>query len=97
MVFLAGLAVVTPRGPREDSTALRRLLLAFAAGVFCCYVFYTPFDAWWYLRFVLPAFPAIFVLAADALCKALGGSDRSGDWWSRSPSSSSAPSTRSRR
>lgn len=67
MVFLAGLAVVTPRGPRRDSAALRRLLLAFAAGVFCCYVFYTPFDAWWYLRFVLPALPAIFVLAADGV------------------------------
>jgi hypothetical protein len=67
VVFLAGLAVVAPRGPRRDSTALRRLLLAFVAGVFCCYVFYTPFDAWWYLRFILPACPAIFVLAADVV------------------------------
>ena len=67
VVFLAGLAVLAARGPRFDSTPLRRLLLAFVAGVFCCYVFYTPFEAWWYLRFILPALPAIFVLAADAV------------------------------
>ena len=53
---------------RDDSGAAPRLLLlAFAAGVFACYLLYTPFDAWWYLRFVLPAFPAIFTLAADAV------------------------------
>lgn len=67
VVFLAGLAVVAPRGPRRDSAALRRALLAFVAGVLCCYMFYTPFEAWWYLRFILPAYPAIFVLSADAV------------------------------
>jgi len=43
------------------------VLLGFVAGVFACYLLYTPFHAWWFLRFVLPAFPAIFALASDAV------------------------------
>lgn len=42
-------------------------LLAFAALTFACYVPYTVFDAWWFLRFVLPAFPAILVLTSAAV------------------------------
>ena len=42
-------------------------LLAFVIAVFGCYAFYTPFHAWWFLRFLLPAFPVAFVLAADAV------------------------------
>jgi hypothetical protein len=44
---------------------LRRWFFTFVLAVFACYMWYLPFDAWWYLRFVLPAFPLIFVLAAD--------------------------------
>jgi 4-amino-4-deoxy-L-arabinose transferase-like glycosyltransferase len=36
----------------------------FVVTVWLCYVFYTPFDAWWTLRFLLPAFPALCVLAS---------------------------------
>ena len=41
------------------------LLLAFIAVTFLCYVFYVAFgrDEWTYLRFLLPAFPALLVLA----------------------------------
>jgi hypothetical protein len=39
-------------------------LAAFAALIWFSYLFYTPFDAWWYLRFLLPAFPAMLVMAA---------------------------------
>jgi hypothetical protein len=46
---------------------LRRWLFTFVLAVFACYLWYLPFDAWWYLRFVLPAFPLIFVLAADVV------------------------------
>jgi hypothetical protein len=53
------------RGPKPSGRALRRMLLVFVAGVFACYLGYTPFNAWWYLRFVLPALPVMFVLAAD--------------------------------
>ncbi len=35
---------------------------AFAAGVWLCYLFYIPFDAWWYLRFLLSSFPPLLVL-----------------------------------
>jgi hypothetical protein len=45
-------------------------LLAFACAVGACYVFYLPFDAWWFLRFLLPAFPALLVLTAAALMSA---------------------------
>jgi hypothetical protein len=36
---------------------------AFAAGIWLCYLFYVPFDAWWYLRFLLSSFAPLFVLA----------------------------------
>jgi hypothetical protein len=53
------------------STALARRqcvwLLAFAAAVLACYIPYEVFDAWWYLRFLLPAYPALLVLTAAAL------------------------------
>lgn len=39
-------------------------LLAFAAATFACYIPYEVFDAWWYLRFVLPAFPPLLVLSS---------------------------------
>jgi hypothetical protein len=42
-------------------------LLAFVAAVATCYVFYIPFDAWWFLRFLLPGFPALCVLTAATL------------------------------
>ena len=38
-----------------------RLLAFVALAVFGAYSVYTPFDAWWYLRFLLPAWPAVFI------------------------------------
>jgi hypothetical protein len=38
-------------------------LAAFAAGVWLCYVFYVPFDTWWYLRFLLSSFAPLLILA----------------------------------
>ncbi len=40
------------------------LLWAFAAVLVACYAFYLPFDDWRYLRFLLPALPAVLVLTA---------------------------------
>jgi hypothetical protein len=57
---------------RNDRTPVRWLLAAFIAIVFGSYLLYIPFDAWWYLRFLLPAFPFIFVLAADTVWTAAG-------------------------
>ena len=65
LVFLFLLSPLLSDSPRRASRMLRRSFLAFVLGVFACYLWYRPFDDWWYLRFVLPAFPLIFVLAAD--------------------------------
>jgi hypothetical protein len=35
------------------------MLAAFASVVIALYLAYTPYDAWWYLRFLLPAWPVI--------------------------------------
>ena len=59
------LSVVAPFlvAPRRLAAAL----LVFAAAVYGCYAFYAPFDAWWFLRFLLPAFPALLALTAAAV------------------------------
>lgn len=66
-VFVFLLAVALPPGPKPESRTLRWILLAYIAAVFGCYLFYSPFDDWWYLRFVIPAMPAMFVLSLDAI------------------------------
>jgi hypothetical protein len=65
--FLFPLAALIPGRPGEPPRWLRCVLVGFVAAVWACYLWYEPFDAWWYLRFVLPAFPVMFVLAADAV------------------------------
>jgi hypothetical protein len=62
-MVVAGLAApwLVPR--RSSAVAL----LVFVLAVVGCYAFYIPFDAWWYLRFLLPAFPAMLVLVASTL------------------------------
>ena len=67
LVFLFVLSPLLPPGPAPHSRWLRRILLAFAGAVVGCYLWYLPFDAWWFLRFLLPAFPVLFVLAADVV------------------------------
>lgn len=41
--------------------------LAFFAVVLGTYVFYLPFDAWWFTRFLLPAYPLLVVSSAAVL------------------------------
>jgi hypothetical protein len=65
LVFAFFLAGVLPRGPRQTSRALRLCFFAFISGVVASYLWYLPYDAWWFLRFLLPAAPLVFVLAAD--------------------------------
>jgi hypothetical protein len=65
--LLAPLAAFAYRG-RERITRL--LSFAFVGAVFGCYVFYTSFEEWWYLRFLLAAFPFVFVLGGDAVSTA---------------------------
>jgi hypothetical protein len=60
-------------GPLVIAKPFRRVawaLLVFAAATFACYLPYVVFDAWWYLRFVLPAFPPLLVLESAILLAA---------------------------
>jgi len=43
------------------------ILAGFGCGLFLLYVSYLPFDAWWFLRFLLPAVPLAFLFGADAV------------------------------
>ena len=42
------------------------ILIAYAAAVWLLYLFYLPFDQWWYLRFLIPAIPIVLLLGAEA-------------------------------
>jgi hypothetical protein len=55
---------IAPAAPAPKRAA--GWLLAFAAAVLACYLPYLVFDAWWYLRFVLPAIAVVLTLAAVA-------------------------------
>jgi hypothetical protein len=48
-------------GAVASAKAATRLLAAMAVVVFAMYAFYIPFDAWWFLRLLLPAWPALCV------------------------------------
>jgi hypothetical protein len=55
--------------PGSDGLPPKMLLAGLTVTVVACYVFYLTFDAWWYLRFLLPAFPAVMILAAAGLSR----------------------------
>lgn len=61
-LFVAPALLPQPRVPH-----LRMLTGGFIGVLFLSYLFYTPFDAWWFLRFLLPMWPAIMVLTAAAV------------------------------
>jgi hypothetical protein len=68
---LAGLlALVVPSSTLWRTAAARRaqwLFAAFAAVVWISYLFYVPWDAWWYLRFLLPSWPLMAIGLAALL------------------------------
>jgi hypothetical protein len=49
------------RAAEADVRSKLVVLTGFVLLAIGCYAFYVPFDAWWYLRFLLLAFPAIFM------------------------------------
>jgi hypothetical protein len=51
----------------EHRRSSRFLLAGITTVVWASYLFYLQFDAWWYLRFLLPMFPVAIVLAAAAV------------------------------
>jgi hypothetical protein len=68
LVALAGLYFVAPRLFPETRVPHPRLLLGGTiAVVTLSYLFYLPFDVWWYLRFLLPMWPVMMLLTAAAL------------------------------
>ena len=60
--FLA-LALVAPFVARGAARRRAWWLLAFAAATLACYLPYVVYDAWWFVRFLLPLLPPLLVLA----------------------------------
>ena len=68
VVVLAGLFFVAPGLLPPAKIPRAPLLLGGSiAVVLLSYLFYQPFDAWWYLRFLLPMWPVMMLLTAAAL------------------------------
>jgi hypothetical protein len=70
------LALVAPFALRAHASAPgregwpRRLAIVwwcFIAANVLSYIFYLPFDEWWYVRFLMPAYPPLLVLSCAAL------------------------------
>jgi hypothetical protein len=74
-VVLAGLGLILTGGfrPRHGDEGPRvppkLVVVAMIGAVLLCYLFYLAFDDWWYLRFLLPAFPFVMVAAAAGLAR----------------------------
>jgi hypothetical protein len=68
-VVVGAIALAVARPSLAPRTGL--LLAGWVVVVLLSYVFYQPFDAWWYLRFLLPAWPVVMMFAAAALIAAL--------------------------
>lgn len=68
VVVLAAVFFIAPWALTPARIAFPRVLLGgVAAIVVLSYLVYQPFDAWWYLRFLLPAWPIVMLLTAAAL------------------------------
>ena len=66
LLGLVGVPLVParPLAGMVDGRAVRVLLGGLILTTWLSYLFYRPFDAWWYLRFLLPSWPAMMVVAA---------------------------------
>jgi hypothetical protein len=68
IVAAAALFFVAPGLLPPAKVAFARVLLGGSLSVvLLSYLFYQPFDAWWYLRFLLPMWPVMMLLTAAAL------------------------------
>jgi hypothetical protein len=65
-IVFAALSVIAAVRPAAGRPAVRLAWILFTATVLC-YIAYFHFDAWWYLRFLLPGLGAFFVLVAVGL------------------------------
>jgi Dolichyl-phosphate-mannose-protein mannosyltransferase len=71
LAFLFVIALFRRRAQMGREVAV---VLAFGLVLGVLYLFYTPFNAWWFLRFLLPAVPLAFLFCADAIDWAARGS-----------------------
>jgi hypothetical protein len=68
VVALAALYIAVPRLFPPARIRFARLLLGGTmAVVVLSYLFYVPFGAWWFLRFLLPMWPVMMLLTAASL------------------------------
>jgi hypothetical protein len=68
VVVLAALYVAVPRLFPPPRVRCARLLLGGTMSVVVLsYLFYVPFGAWWFLRFLLPMWPVMMLLTAASL------------------------------
>jgi len=68
VVALAALYVAVPRLFPPPRVRFARLLLGGTMSVVVLsYLFYVPFGAWWFLRFLLPMWPVMMLLTAASL------------------------------
>lgn len=68
VVALAGLFFVAPSWFHRGRIPFPRVLAGSTIlVVLLSYLFYLPFDAWWYLRFFLPIWPLLMLLTAAGL------------------------------
>ena len=67
-VGLAALYFLDRRVRMASTVPLQPLLLGGTiVVVVASYLFYVPFDAWWYLRFLLPMWPVLMFLLASVI------------------------------
>jgi hypothetical protein len=64
--FVLGATIRNGSAP-TDRRSLAITYCSFIAGTFASYVLFRQFDAWWYLRYLLPAFPPLVVLTSVVL------------------------------
>jgi hypothetical protein len=64
--------ITSRRAPSPLSSAAAWFGLVYVGLVFACYLPYSPFEEWWYLRFLLPALPVLLILASAVLLRLVG-------------------------
>ena len=76
LVLLAFAAPFVLRPPHEERYRLVLLTVVYPIAVLGMYVAYLVFDGWYYLRFLLPAFPVLFASLGAILVESVRQSQR---------------------
>jgi hypothetical protein len=66
-LLLLALIPFLPRFRADADARAVRLCAALFLATLGCYLVYSPFEEWWYLRFLLPAIPALLVLMSTGM------------------------------